>query len=557
MKMTVARRISLGFASIITVIILLGVVIYSEIISINRDIHKIAYDAMPGTIYIGVINARVREASALMNRHILEKNEAKITAIENRFKELVRETDSAIDAYGKSINIQEDRDNFEALKKLLAEFRQSRIAVLELSHINKNDEAFDLMAKKVDPCLSSMIALVEKMEAWNTKYGEDSALSAEKNGNNIKNLVLCILIFAVIAGTLIAFFIIRSINARLNSLVSSLNAGAEQLASVSSQVASSSQLLAQGASEQAAGIEETSATIEELSAMTRKNSENASNASDISKDAGRLVSAGVASMNKMNETIESIKKSSDETSKIIKTIDEIAFQTNLLALNAAVEAARAGEAGKGFAVVAEEVRNLAQRSAEAAKNTANLIDKSRTVAVSGVTVAAELAKSFDEIQNSAGKVALLVGEIALASKEQTAGIDQINKAMSEMDHVVQQNAATAEESSSSSEELAGQARDLDRMVEALHEFVNGSAAIAHASAQPAKTASVKAEPSAYHQAPARQTVKSLGKDAPKASKSLAAAETAAKSKEAAKASSGKKMNPEAVIPLDDSDFKDF
>lgn len=562
MKMTVARRIALGFASIIFVIILLGIVIYIEISSINKDINKIALDAMPGTIYIGVINGRVREASALMNRHILEKNDGKIAAIENRFKELSHETDTALEAYGSTIHIQEDRENFNNLTAIIKEFRQSRGAVLDLSRANKNDEAFELMNKKVDPCLNSMIVLVDKMVAWNKKYGEDAAVSAENNAHSVKMLLLLVLTFSVIAGFVIAWFIIRSINVRLNSLVVSLNAGAEQLASVSSQVASSSQLLAQGASEQAAGIEETSATIEELSAMTRKNSENAVNASDIAKDAGRFVVSGVTSMNKMSNTIDSIKKSSDETAKIIKTIDEIAFQTNLLALNAAVEAARAGEAGKGFAVVAEEVRNLAQRSAEAAKNTADLIDKSRLVADSGVSVAAELSKALDDIHASASKVESLVGEITLASKEQTAGIDQINKAMSEMDTVVQQNAATAEESSSSSEELAGQARELDRMVEALHEFVNGSSSVS-VTAKSAASTSVKSEfkSSSVRTAPVKQTVPPLAKTPVKAAKSLASASAqtlpAHKSKEANKTNSGKKLNPEAVIPLDDSDFKDF
>jgi methyl-accepting chemotaxis protein len=179
-------------------------------------------------------------------------------------------------------------------------------------------------------------------------------------------------------------------------------------------------------------------------------------------------------MGRMSTAIEDIKKSSDETAKIIKTIDEIAFQTNLLALNAAVEAARAGEAGKGFAVVAEEVRNLAQRSAEAARNTADMIEGSVKNADNGVTISGEVATLLDEIAGNNGKVNDLVGEIAAASNEQAQGIDQINTAVGQMDQVTQSNAANAEESASASEELSAQAEALSGMVVQLQSMVGGS-----------------------------------------------------------------------------------
>jgi methyl-accepting chemotaxis protein len=176
----------------------------------------------------------------------------------------------------------------------------------------------------------------------------------------------------------------------------------------------------------------------------------------------------------MSTAIEDIKKSSDETAKIIKTIDEIAFQTNLLALNAAVEAARAGEAGKGFAVVAEEVRNLAQRSAEAARNTAEMIEGSVKNADNGVAISGEVATLLDEISGNNSKVNDLVGEISAASNEQAQGIDQINTAVGQMDQVTQSNAANAEESASASEELSAQAEQLSGMVDQLQTMVGGS-----------------------------------------------------------------------------------
>ena len=235
-----------------------------------------------------------------------------------------------------------------------------------------------------------------------------------------------------------------------------------------------SQSLAQGASEQASSLEETSSALEEMASMTRQNADNANQANGAAKEANAMALEGVNSMKRMADAIERIKNSASETAKIIKTIDEIAFQTNLLALNAAVEAARAGEAGKGFAVVAEEVRNLARRSAEAAKTTADLIEGAQKNAEAGVNVSTEVAKNLSGIQDKAGKVATLIAEIAAASKEQSQGIDQVNTAVSEMDKVVQQNAANAEESASASEELSSQAQELSAMVEDLSAIVGGA-----------------------------------------------------------------------------------
>jgi len=196
-------------------------------------------------------------------------------------------------------------------------------------------------------------------------------------------------------------------------------------------------------------------------------------ANTLATEARQAANGGTEAMSRMSAAIADIQKSSDETAKIIKVIDEIAFQTNLLALNAAVEAARAGEAGKGFAVVAEEVRNLAMRSAEAAKNTAAMIEGSVKNSQNGVDIAGEVSKVLDEIVTSVGKTTDLVGEIAAASQEQAQGIDQVNTAVSQMDKVTQQNAASAEESASASEELSAQAESMSHAVQELVGLVGG------------------------------------------------------------------------------------
>jgi len=257
----------------------------------------------------------------------------------------------------------------------------------------------------------------------------------------------------------------------INIAVGNLDEGLQQVSSTTVQVAtaaeqisSGSQGLSQGASEQASSLEEISSSLEEMSSMTKQNAENAKQAKALSESARQSADRGNEAMGRMQKAIVEIKTSSDQTAKILKTIDEIAFQTNLLALNAAVEAARAGEAGKGFAVVAEEVRNLAQRSAEAARNTANMIESSVKSAEGGVRITEEVAKALAEIVEGATKVNDLVGEIAAASQEQRQGIDQVNVGVTQLNTLTQSNAASAEESASASEELSAQAQSMEALV---------------------------------------------------------------------------------------------
>jgi methyl-accepting chemotaxis protein len=231
--------------------------------------------------------------------------------------------------------------------------------------------------------------------------------------------------------------------------------------------------MAEGASEQAAAIEQTSSSLEEIASMTKNNSENANNVNSIMVVGKRSVDDGVAKMKDMVVAMGEIKKSSDDIAKIIKTIEEIAFQTNLLALNAAVEAARAGEAGKGFAVVAEEVRNLAQRAAGASKDISGLIQNAVEKSNTGNNITEQVAKALDEIASQIKKAGDLAAEVAAASVEQAQGVEQINKAVTQMDSVTQQNAANAEEAASSSEELSAQAEVLNGNVENLTAVVFG------------------------------------------------------------------------------------
>jgi len=354
----------------------------------------------------------------------------------------------------------------------------------------------------------------------------------------VRNTEWSILAILAIVGALMVFagiLVARSITRPINRAITSLSEAAEQVVSASGQVSSASQSLAEGASEQAASIEETSSSLEEMSSMTKQNADNATAADRLMKESKQMVERANGSMTELTQSMEDISKASDETSKIIKTIDEIAFQTNLLALNAAVEAARAGEAGAGFAVVANEVRNLAMRAAEAAKNTSVLIEGTVKKVKEGSELVERTNGAFAEVSKSAAKVADLVSEIAAASSEQAQGIDQINKAVAEMDKVTQQTAANAEESASASEEMNAQAEQMKEIAGEVMIIVGsgGSKGAGLGQGEPAK----KTE--SGWKAPFVDRMKSVRGKAP------------------GPAGSRKPSKPEEVIPFDKGDFKDF
>jgi len=338
-------------------------------------------------------------------------------------------------------------------------------------------------------------------QAATEKLETDFAVRIE----SIKRVTLLSMILGIAAAVALGVWLSRSLSVRIRRLAAMLGVSSEEVAESAGQLAATSQMLAEGASEQAAALEETRASLEQMAATTRSNAEHAQSTTELAGQTRTAAEAGTADMAAMSAAMDAVKASGDNIAKIIKTIDEIAFQTNLLALNAAVEAARAGGAGAGFAVVADEVRSLAQRSAKAAKDTAEKIEDSIQKSQRGVILSGQVAIRLQEIVAKARQMNQLVIDISAASTEQSTGIGQITTAVSQMDQVTQRNAAGAEESASASAELNSQAETLRGTVRQLTALAGGADA-ASAPAAPAVPEMIAA--AGFHSGPSAASVES-------------------------------------------------
>jgi methyl-accepting chemotaxis protein len=568
-KMGLAGKLYSGFAAVLLIQLLLGAFLYQKLHSVGTFEKLITADCLPGMAAVAKIQVLARENFELIPEHILAKDAKTREAVEARMTAIKADLDKALAEYEATITQDEDRAMFATIPAIRMAYLDMRnTAVFPLSRAGKIDEANQAYLNSLRPEFQKFAKVLGELTDWNARNGEKTGARIKSSVSAANEGLIAGLAVAIVVAGLVGFFLSRSIAKALNRVIESLEAGSGQISSASGQVSQSSQSLAEGASEQASSLEETSASLEELSSMTRQNSENARQANVMAEAAKGSAENGRDAMGRMGMAIGKIKESSDQTARIIKTIDEIAFQTNLLALNAAVEAARAGDAGKGFAVVAEEVRNLARRSAEAAKSTSSLIEESQKNAEQGVSASAEVAAIQDSIVESVRKLSQLIGEVSAASEEQSKGIGQISIAVEQMDKVTQSNAASAEESASASEELYAQAKELGDMVGSLIAVVKGGgaeSAVQAAIAAPAASRAPVAATAIARSAPARSPSFNLVTAAkprkqmlrPKAEIAGAIGLSPRNGAPHAEAAMVAAQSPETVLPLSDDELQDF
>ncbi len=456
-----------------------------------------------------------------------------------RFHEAVKKVQSTMnkanlsDADVMYAQVVYEQEMAQAMKFVFANLETMAKMAYEVD--GKYEEGRQILFGSLMTSLRENTGLLKDIVQFNLKEADVLTQESVATGNTVKWISAVSAVVGILIALVLGCFMTRSIVRPINRIIDGISNGADEVASAAGQVASASQSLAQGSSEQAASIEETSASLEEMSSMTQQNANNAAEANRLMGRTAQIVTEANQAMQALIASMGEISRASEDTSKIIKTIDEIAFQTNLLALNAAVEAARAGEAGAGFAVVADEVRNLAMRAAEAAKTTASLIEETVKKVKNGSEIVAKTNTTFVEVANSTTKASELVGEIASASHEQAQGISQVNVAVTEMDKVTQQTAATAEESASASEELTAQAEQMKAMVEELLLMIRGNTG---------KTITISSESAGSSDAPRSMKTKALAvrKEGKAPQRHLPAAS---------------EVKPDELIPFDEDELKNF
>jgi methyl-accepting chemotaxis protein len=472
MKFGIREKLYVVFGCIMILVALVGFVAWQS--NTTADFHRAQFaDQIRGAIHLANAESSLWQLRYGLPQFMVMDAEGQKKIVEDEPK-WYKEVEDNIKAYAEGKRTAAEKEALKEWDEIFAKYKEARPRWFQLQGAGKIQEAAEWRAQTTTPFGAGSVKALRKLIDLQRKIGEERERESLASARWWKNAILGLFLFILAAGLTAVVFITRSIVIPIQSVIEGLTQGAEQVSSASDQISQASQQVAQGSGEQAAGIEETSSSLEEIASMTKQNASNAGEANGLMSEVGGLVNKGKESMDRLSTAIEEIKRSSDDTSRIVKTIDEIAFQTNLLALNAAVEAARAGDAGKGFAVVAEEVRNLAQRASEAARNTAPLIEGSVKNADQGVSVASETAKALNEVTTSVQKVSDLVSEIAAASKEQAQGLEQVVTAVAQINHITQANAANSEESASASEELNAQVDQVNSMIQELVAIVGGS-----------------------------------------------------------------------------------
>ncbi len=463
-KFSLSFRKKVIFRFLFIVVFMSGVSIFSYITlkGFIRDL-----DQMVETVIVtNRISNSVSEISNELEKYIFSN-----TDTEQRCLKLLNQAEADILFLKKHIQDQAGIDDLDSIERLFSTFNEEFNTTVRAIHNKDLSSSIHSLdeTKKVGQFISSHIQTLILAEL---NYNTAVKARLNREVTHIGWVVLFLLITISILCIFLALKFANRIVSMIGNIVRQLSESAWEVSAASKQLAASNQQLSQAGAEQACSIEETSSILQESTSILSQNVSNTKQTVQLTEMTKKSADKGNDEMKKMMDSIQEIKNSSAQIAKIIKIIDDIAFQTNILALNAAIEAARAGEAGSGFAVVAEEVRNLAGRSAQAAKDTALIIELNIELSSKGVSAAERVGMTLTEITANAEKVNKIIGEISAASQEQLQGVDQVTKTMGQMEFITQQTATNAEESASISEELSSQAESMKSIVQKLSEIIN-------------------------------------------------------------------------------------
>ena len=470
--MTIPRRIGGGFLSLVLLAVLLGAVALWRIGDMQTQVAVLAGNTVPSLVTLTEIAQSTQKSGRAARRVLMLSGDTEqIAAARATYESGKQAGNAAVAAYQRFVSDEEDARLFRAAVAARERFLASADRLLTLAQAGNKAEAQACLIQEVDPAIEACVAEFTTVSAYNAKLSARAVSAAQGVVAASRRQIGGLVGINGLLGGLVCWLISRGVARALGGLSDSMEQGATQTAMAAGQLAAASDSLAMGCSEQGSSVAETSAALEQMSVMIRSTADNADKAKALAKQARDAAQGGAQTMVEMNAAMHAIEASSAEVAKIVKNIDEIAFQTNILALNAAVEAARAGEAGAGFAVVADEVRSLAQRSAAAAKETAEKIEAAIAKSKQGAASCGRVGESLQEIVTKVTSADGLVAEIATAAKEQSQGIEQVGVAMVQLDKVTQGNASSAEESANAASQLNGQVHAMQDTVLALRALV--------------------------------------------------------------------------------------
>jgi methyl-accepting chemotaxis protein len=478
-KWTITKRIVACFALAVALSAAMGLVAWCALRTNGNHADELSSKKLPGLALSAEALRNLTCAHLALVRHVLTTNASEKLTYEAEIS-AIAQTNAVIAGQLEGLcKLPEESRLLEKMSHARQDYLNARTPILALSNAGHDEAALNQLLGAGREAYGAYDRVAKEFSDLETQDARGSAQAIQHSAQSSRLELEVTLALEAISCILLSWWIIRGLNQTLKRISRSLDEGAEQVAAAASQVASASQTSAEGSSQQAASIEETSSSLEEITSMAKNNAERAEKCKVWMSDARIIVGKVDALLKETAVAIQQTNQSSDATSKVIKTIEEIAFQTNILALNAAVEAARAGEAGMGFAVVADEVRNLAQRCAQAAKETSVLIENATQAAHKGGRLTAATQEAFQQNIENAVKTGAAIDEIAAAIKEQSQGVSQINTAVGQMDKVTQSAAANAEECAAAAEELDTQAVAMKTFVQELMALVGQPADSGH------------------------------------------------------------------------------